>query len=98
MPHDHPEHDHEPENGPVRPRGDAADALAQLAGGRDEPEALARHAGRGKLLFLDAFSGIAGDMLLSALFDLGVPRAALASGLAELGGLDGYEAQFVART
>jgi pyridinium-3,5-bisthiocarboxylic acid mononucleotide nickel chelatase len=41
------------------------------------------------LLFLDAGSGIAGDMLVAALLDLGVPEAVVVSGLAGLG-LSGY--------
>ncbi|MFQ6024157.1 MAG: nickel pincer cofactor biosynthesis protein LarC [Acidiferrobacterales bacterium] len=52
-------------------------------------EDLERGCGRGKLLFLDAFSGIAGDMLVAALLDLGVPRAVIDSALAALP-LGGY--------
>lgn len=50
-----------------------------------------RGAGAGKILFIDAStSGAAGDMMVASLLDLGVPVAALAAGLAQLG-LDGYE-------
>lgn len=41
--------------------------------------------GAGRLLHLDAFSGIAGNMLLGALLELGLPQRAL---LADLAGLD----------
>jgi uncharacterized protein (TIGR00299 family) protein len=51
--------------------------------------ALERGAGNGKVLFLDAFSGVAGDMLVAALIDLGVPTSVIEAGLKTLA-LDGY--------
>jgi uncharacterized protein (TIGR00299 family) protein len=50
---------------------------------------LARGAGAGKVLFLDAFSGVAGDMLVAALLDLGVPLEKIESALDCLS-IDGY--------
>ncbi len=43
------------------------------------------HLGSGRLLHLDTFSGIAGDMFLGAMLDLGLPRRTLTSELAGLG-------------
>ena len=58
---------------------------------------LARGAGRGRVLFLDAFSGIAGDMLLAGLVDLGVPQAVVQEALAALP-LGDCTLRFVRRT
>jgi uncharacterized protein (TIGR00299 family) protein len=46
--------------------------------------ALPRQAGLGKLLFLDTFSGIAGDMTVAALVDLGVPFEVVRDSVARL--------------
>jgi uncharacterized protein (TIGR00299 family) protein len=48
------------------------------------------------VLFLDAFSGIAGDMLAAALIDLGVPQTVIRAALETLP-LDGYELRVVRR-
>jgi len=58
-----------------------------------EPEAhrepLSRGAGSGKTLFLDAFSGVAGDMTIAGLVDLGVPFQVVEESVALLG-LSGF--------
>jgi uncharacterized protein (TIGR00299 family) protein len=54
---------------------------------------LARNAGQGKLLYLDAGSGLAGDMLVATLVDLGVPQSVILEGLAGLA-LTGYSVHF----
>jgi pyridinium-3,5-bisthiocarboxylic acid mononucleotide nickel chelatase len=50
----------------------------------------AESAGAGKVLFLDAFSGVAGDMTIAALVDLGVPFEVVRENVAALG-LSGFE-------
>ncbi len=45
---------------------------------------LPRGAGRGKILFFDAPSGLAGDMIIAALVDLGVPEDAISSAVDRL--------------
>jgi uncharacterized protein (TIGR00299 family) protein len=54
------------------------------------PEPLERGAGAGKLLFFDCFSGVAGDMTIAALLDMGVPLAVINDALEPLP-VDGYE-------
>ena len=57
---------------------------------------LAKNAGNGLTLFLDPVAGIAGDMTIGALVDLGVPTAVVSEAIASLG-LDGYRLDFGSR-
>ncbi len=57
---------------------------------------LPRGAGSGKLLFLDAPSGLAGDMIIATLVDLGVPEQALSDVFTKLP-LEGFHVHFGAR-
>jgi len=50
----------------------------------DRNPPLARGAGAGKILFLDAPSGLAGDMIVAALIDIGVPRNVVTDALGGL--------------
>jgi uncharacterized protein (TIGR00299 family) protein len=95
MPHDFHDHDHDPEGAQprFRPLSDRPRALPA----RPARAPLAAGDGRGKVLFLDAFSGLAGDMLLAGLVDLGVPREAIERALSTLP-LSGYELAFAPRT
>ncbi len=53
---------------------------------------LERHAGRGRQLFFDCPSGIAGDMTVGALVDLGVPFRVVSDALEQLP-MEGYRLQ-----
>lgn len=75
-------------DGPQRGRVTLLDGDAEA-----HREALPRHAGAGKALFLDLFSGIAGDMTLAALVDLGVPAEVVHTAVARLA-LPGVEVVF----
>jgi uncharacterized protein (TIGR00299 family) protein len=55
--------------------------------------ALKRGEGKGKILFLDAPSGLAGDMIIAALVDLGVPEAVITDSVGRLG-LGGFHVHF----
>jgi pyridinium-3,5-bisthiocarboxylic acid mononucleotide nickel chelatase len=79
-PHSHGhEHGEDSGHGQVHGQGDAE--------GHRTP--LPRGAGDGKLLFLDAFSGVAGDMTIAGLVDLGVPFSVVEESVALLG-LSGF--------
>jgi uncharacterized protein (TIGR00299 family) protein len=58
----------------------------------EQADQLAQASGHGRLLFVDAFSGVAGDMLAAALIDLGVPYRHMAECLAALP-LKGYRTE-----
>jgi pyridinium-3,5-bisthiocarboxylic acid mononucleotide nickel chelatase len=80
-PHEHP-HPHREPKSPSE-RGDSHPI--ENAQHRELTEA----AGAGKLIYFDAFSGVAGDMTIAALLDLGVPLRAIEAALSCLA-LDGY--------
>jgi uncharacterized protein (TIGR00299 family) protein len=97
--HSHP-HEHSQGHGHAHPDEHAhADAHAHAHEHRAGATALAlaRGAGEGKVLFLDAPSGLAGDMIIAALVDLGVPESVVHGALAALP-LHGFHVHFGTRT
>ena len=84
--HDHDDHDHDHDHGHDHEH-DTTPANPPLE----------RGAGKGKILFLDAPSGLAGDMIIAALLDLGVPTDALEEAFAGLE-LEGFHIHLGTRT
>ncbi|HTV23102.1 MAG TPA: nickel insertion protein, partial [Polyangiaceae bacterium] len=78
--HDHGDHAHHHEHD-----GHGAGGLTLAARRRE----LGRDAGEGKTLFFDLPSGIAGDMTVAALVDLGVPFSEVIAAVGSLG-LEGF--------
>jgi pyridinium-3,5-bisthiocarboxylic acid mononucleotide nickel chelatase len=85
--HGHEGHGHEGEHqhphgaGHVHPHAPGGEAH-EHPGLRAEP--LAEGAASGRVIFLDAFSGLAGDMIIATLLDLGVPLLAVERALSAL--------------
>lgn len=95
--HDHA-HDHSHAHDPSHDHSHAHDhdGHGHHHHGSVEREVLPRGAGRGKILFLDAPSGLAGDMVIAALVDLGVPESVIESTVAKIG-LRGFHLHFETR-
>ena len=83
--HDDPQHPHDHPHPHPRRRAHESEHARDVMG----PKPIAHGEGVGKVLHLDAFSGVAGDMLVAALLDLGVPQDPIARALEALP-LDGY--------
>src|SRR5450432_3770667 len=94
MGHEGHEHDHEHEHGHDHAHGHEHEHAPRPRRSR-RPD-LTRGEGAGKVLFLDAPSGLAGDMIIATLVDLGVPEAIVAEAAAALP-IAGYHLHFGSR-
>jgi pyridinium-3,5-bisthiocarboxylic acid mononucleotide nickel chelatase len=86
--HDH-DHDHEHGHDHHHHHHDHGPAVSWSGDAEAHRAPLTRAAGAGKTLFLDVFSGVAGDMTIAALVDLGVPFSVVQDSVATLG-LEGF--------
>ena len=86
--HSHGSHAHSQSHGDSPawpPRPDAADPLASDSSHAPRNPTLDPGEGRGKCLFVDAYvAGVAGDMFVAALLDLGVPLSVIEASLTQL--------------
>lgn len=91
--HSHPHHDHDHDH----EHGHGHDHDHHHPHELIDRPTLPRGAGKGKILFFDAPSGLAGDMVIAALVDLGVPQTVIADAVAALD-LDDFHLHFETRT
>jgi uncharacterized protein (TIGR00299 family) protein len=96
MAHEGHDHDHEQVHEHVHVHDHGARCDDEPATDRDLKAELPRGAGEGKTLFLDAPSGLAGDMIIAALVDLGVPAQVIGDALAALA-ITGFHVDFGTR-
>jgi pyridinium-3,5-bisthiocarboxylic acid mononucleotide nickel chelatase len=89
MGHEGHDHDH------AHDQGEPHDHHPSRRSGAWRPD-LPRGAGQGKVVFFDAPSGLAGDMIIAALVDLGVPPQVVADAAAALP-VAGYHVHFGSR-
>ncbi|MEQ9318910.1 MAG: LarC family nickel insertion protein, partial [Polyangiaceae bacterium] len=89
MSHDH-DHDHGHGHSHSHDHGHHHDHAHPHAHDPTPRQPLERGAGRGKILFFDCFSGVAGDMTIAAMLDLGVPETVIRDAVAKLP-VQGYE-------
>lgn len=91
--HDHHHHDHDHDHH----HDDHDHGHPHEHDDRPQRDDLKKGAGKGKILFLDAPSGLAGDMIIAALVDLGVPEHVVLDAVESLP-LKGFHVHFGART
>jgi uncharacterized protein (TIGR00299 family) protein len=95
----HEGHEHDPpghQHGHEHAHAHAHEPHGELANDPQKGEELPAGAGVGRVLFLDAPSGLAGDMIVAALVDLGVPRQVVVEAIAALP-LTGFHLHFGTR-